>query len=66
MNKEKEIQILANAVLDVAISWNYDNSYEYYYCIFCHNNVPETETRDSIKHKLDCPYLIAKDLTTKL
>ena len=61
--REQDIQTLCKAVLESGIQHEYNkNSVDRYRCIFCYMSVPDWNTESDIKHSLNCPYLIAKDL----
>lgn len=63
--REQDIQTLCQAVLNDGILYECnDNGYDRHICIFCYNSVPVDNEHHSgnIKHSLNCPYLIAKDL----
>lgn len=74
--REKDIQALCNAVLYMsAVHWDNPNGAYESSCPICHamvksgsdgNGFPDFKDMDEIKHKFDCAYLIAKDLSTKL
>lgn len=62
--REKDIQRLCESVLEDCIQWeSWSNSYDRYYCVFCHNEVPDSLLKQEVKHDLNCVYLIAKDLS---
>lgn len=62
-NREKEIQVLAKAVIDSCILTELDSPHgDHIYCIFCHSNCSYTDENNNIEHNTDCPYLIAESL----
>lgn len=66
--REKDIQILCKVVIENAVHWESSNDlyyYDRYRCIFCDASVPDNRSRYDVEHKLDCPVLIAKDLSAK-
>ena len=66
MNREDDIQKVCNALIQDAINFHSNcNSSDYYSCQHCGRKCEVDENPKNIEHKLDCVYLIAKDLTTK-
>lgn len=70
--READVQKVCQEVIYSAVEWEYrDNSYDRYVCRFCHEHYPDnnedpTLSRKKVVHKQDCPYLIAKDLSTNM
>lgn len=75
MTRDEEILVVLKAITNVEGIYE-DNSWtsscvNTVTCPFCDKHVKEYSSRDEktmedIEHKQDCPYLIAKDLTTNL
>lgn len=64
---EEDIVKLCNQVINLnAVHDSDGNGYDYYYCPICYEEIIEDRytSMSDIKHKLDCGYLIAKDLMT--
>ena len=76
MSRESEIQKLAEGVIGMDATYYPNDNCMYvpeYGCPFCGGRIWENECNENmekamstIKHDLDCIYLIAKDLTTNL
>ena len=60
--REKDIQLLCSAVLDLSVELNHNSSYNN--CPLCLCQTAEEEMVD-VNHHHNCAYLIAKDLSTK-
>lgn len=63
----EDVLKVAKTLIDDAVYWDNDenysmNSYPGYCCSYC--SMKRIEKYDDIKHDLDCPVLIAIDLTT--
>ncbi|MFA6278447.1 MAG: hypothetical protein WC622_17000 [Pedobacter sp.] len=59
--REKDIQALCNAVLEVSLISG-GNCPDY--CPFCIKDAKWNECMNNMNHEPDCAYLIAKDLQT--
>ncbi len=71
MDREKDILVVASAVVSHSVNyWDNPNGPEEFTCPYCGvygcrlGNDEWPDLKD-MKHKLDCVYLIAKDLLTK-
>jgi len=70
--REKDIQTLCKAVLDVSPEfWDNPNGPYEYTCPFCRQQIMQggghpSPSISDIPHSPDCAYLIAKDLSTGL
>jgi hypothetical protein len=64
--REKDIKILCEKIKEMSpIFWDNPNGPYEYSCPFCHNHTSERGAiMSDIKHDHDCPYLIAKDLSS--
>ncbi len=64
---QSEVETVANAVVNESIGWDPDenssmSSYPGYFCKFC--KMESIEKIEDIRHDLDCPVLVARDLLT--
>ena len=65
--REEETLALCRAVLNINSVSEYDpGGPDYSYCPMCYNKCGIHEDMKDITHNQDCPYLIAKDLSTGL
>lgn len=64
-DREKDIQKLCQGILEMGIqsTGDYGPGGE---CPFCFEPCSWNASLDEVEHKLDCIYLIAKDLSTNL
>ena len=64
--REKDIQELCRQVLEHSVYWEYSsNRYDAFVCMFCGAETSDRNSNLTIKHKNECAYLIAKDLSAK-
>ena len=63
MSIQSDAVLLAEAIFDEWKAYdNCDYSPMHYYCLFCYNN--SHKSHDDVKHNLNCPVLVAKDILT--
>lgn len=64
----KDVIALAKAVKEISANSHYNpNGPDYTDCPFCTGEVGgEYGKMEEIKHDLDCPYLLAKDMLTNI
>lgn len=64
MSVESDAKVLAEAILE---EWEQyddgDNNPKGHYCLFCYKE--SWKSVADIKHAIDCPVLVAKDVLTK-
>jgi len=61
---EKDVKIVAKALVDHSVHCvDYiEDRFTYYQCIYCHE---EDFFPERVKHDMNCPVLVARDLLTR-
>lgn len=69
MSIEETARTVAKALLEGAVYWEQSDScsfidYDKFRCQYCRNSCPESEGKDGVEHRDDCPVVAAKELLT--
>jgi len=68
MFSDEDVILLAKTVIDkdnAFCYWSGDYEDDYWWCQYCGEKTYSSLV-DNISHKLDCPYLVARDILTGL
>lgn len=63
---ETDVIILAKTILEDPVRYNGGDRNCHYYCIFCGAESENGHNNTIVKHKTDCPVLIAQDILTRV